>query len=88
MRSNIWWSAFGTIVPLLAAVVAIPPLIKAMGDARFGVLSLAWVLVGYFGFFDLGLGRALTHFIARQSGDGKEEKISAIVRSGITLRKR
>ena len=55
LRSGFLWTALGAGAPLLAAVVAIPPLIAGMGTTRFGVLSLAWVVVGYFSLFDFGL---------------------------------
>lgn len=56
-----------------------------MGDARFGILSLSWVLVGYFGFFDLGIGRALTHVVATRIAAGKSQELPAIIRAGFIL---
>jgi O-antigen/teichoic acid export membrane protein len=60
---------------VVTAVAAVPLLIDMLGTARFGVLTLAWVLIGYAGLFDLGLGRALTKFIAEKLGAGKEEEV-------------
>lgn len=54
-------------VPLLGALVAVPILTTALDPARFGFLALAWVITGYFGLFDFGTGRALTHFIAQRA---------------------
>lgn len=54
----------GLGLPLLAAVFTIPMLIAALGDARFGLLTLIWAVVSYFGLFDFGLGRALTQQLA------------------------
>ena len=54
----------GLAAPLLVAVAAIPYLINALGPARFGLLTLIWAVVSYFGLFDLGLGRALTQRLA------------------------
>jgi O-antigen/teichoic acid export membrane protein len=58
----------GQVIPMLAALIAIPILIQHLGPARFGVLTLAWAAIGYFNLFDLGLGRALTQAIATRLG--------------------
>jgi len=44
----------GQCAPLLVAIFAIPLLIRGLGTDRFGVLTLAWVVIGYFSLFDLG----------------------------------
>ena len=68
------WSMFGMALPLLVALVTIPYLIDALGVARFGVLSLAWVVVGYFSLFDMGLGKAMTQLVAKKIGSGEENE--------------
>lgn len=60
LLTNTSWNIAGQALPLVAAIVAIPILIDSLGTARFGVLSLAWALVGYLTVFDFGLGRAVT----------------------------
>jgi len=62
-------------LPMVAAVVAVPPVLAALGEARFGVLALAWTLVSFFGLLDLGVGRALTKLLAERepgSGDARD----------------
>jgi O-antigen/teichoic acid export membrane protein len=49
-------------------LVAVPLLVDRLGTARFGVLTLAWVVIGYASAFDLGLGRALTKLTAERLG--------------------
>jgi O-antigen/teichoic acid export membrane protein len=83
IANSILWNVFGTGLPLLAALVAVPPLIEVLGTVRFGVLSVAWVLVGYFSFFDFGLGRAMTQLIALKLGQGEEEDLPSVVRGGM-----
>lgn len=64
LARNTVWNLVGQLLPMSVAVVAIPALIRGLGTARFGILSLAWVVIGYFSLFDLGIGRALTKLIA------------------------
>jgi len=54
----------GNVLPLLAGLTLFPMIISAYGLERFGLLTLAWSLVGYFGLFDLGLSRALTQQVS------------------------
>lgn len=58
------WNLFGMCAPMIVALFAIPLLIRGLGEARFGTLAIVWMLIGYFTIFDMGLGRAMTKFIA------------------------
>src|SRR5204863_432183 len=53
---------------------AIPALIRILGADRFGILTLAWMLIGYCSLFDLGLGRALTKLVS----EGTEDLASSV----------
>ena len=75
----------GLGVPLLAAVVAIPPLLHALGAERFGLLTLVWAVVSYFGLFDLGLGRVLTQQLAIELAQEQPTRIGVIVGTSMTL---
>lgn len=82
---NLLWSALGTGLPMIVAIIVIPRLVDGIGMAKFGILSLAWVIVGYFSLFDLGLGRALTQLVAQKIGKSDQHEIPAIFWSGLTL---
>ncbi len=68
LARNAFLNLVGQAVPLLAAVISIPLLIRGLGVATFGILTLAWAAIGYFTLFDFGLGRALTHAVATRLG--------------------
>jgi len=79
------WNLAGQVTPLLAAVFAIPVLIKGLGVDRFGVLTLAWMVIGYFSLFDLGLGRALIKLVSEKLGAGRPEEIPELVWTALLL---
>lgn len=68
LARNVVLNIGGWVVPAASALVAIPALVRAMGAERFGLLALAWTLVGSFSAFDLGIGRALTQVLSERVG--------------------
>jgi O-antigen/teichoic acid export membrane protein len=82
------YNLFGQVVPLVAGVVAIPIIVRTLGDVRFGLLALMWAIVGYFSTLDLGLGRATTRFVAEALGrdDGRRAReVAGFTAAGQTL---
>jgi O-antigen/teichoic acid export membrane protein len=75
----------GHAAPLLAALVLVPPLVSRLGTERFGFLGIAWILVGYFSLFDLGLGRALSRLIAERQGTPRQQGLPVLSRSALSL---
>ena len=79
------WNFVGYLIPLLVGLVSVPILVHVLGNARFGLLSLVWVLIGSFSIFDLGLGRTLTQFVASALGRGDVSAIAPLVWSSLVL---
>jgi O-antigen/teichoic acid export membrane protein len=74
LAQNALYNFLGQATPLVVAVVSIPYVVHGLGPERFGLLSLAWVVLGYFTIFDLGLGRATTKFVADSLATGDHER--------------
>lgn len=71
---NSRYNLIGSIIPIILALATVPIYLHFVGQDRFGVLSIAWLFLGYFGLFDLGLGRATTYQIsALRDGDPAEQ---------------
>ena len=58
-------NAAGNLVPLAAALVALPVIAHLAGSERLGMLGLAWTLIGYLGLLDFGLSRIVVRRVAR-----------------------
>lgn len=76
---NTIWNLVGEGAPLLVAAFAIPALVRGLGTDRFGILLIGWLLIGYLGLFDLGMGRALTNLVAQRLGKGEEESLPPLI---------
>jgi O-antigen/teichoic acid export membrane protein len=68
---NILFSLAGAGAPAVLALFAIPRIATALGTERFGILALAWTVIGYATFLHLGLGRAVARDTA-EAGEGGE----------------
>ncbi|MGV2909813.1 flippase [Achromobacter sp. AGC25] len=79
------YNLMGLGLPLVVAVFSIPVLIKELGDARFGLLTLIWAVVSYLSLFDLGLGRALTQQLAVMLAGKERHRVGALVVTAITV---
>lgn len=85
--SHVGWNFAGLSLPLLIAVVTIPKLLANLGQERFGLLTLAWGLIGYAGALDLGIGRAATLYISRLKVGSNSDvnKIPIVLGTGVRI---
>lgn len=78
IAKNAVYNILGYSIPIIFALVIIPFLIKGLGEEKFGILSLTWVVIGYFSFFDFGIGKALTKIISEKIANNYFDEIPKI----------
>jgi O-antigen/teichoic acid export membrane protein len=79
------WNLFGMCAPMVVALISIPLFIQGLGTERFGALIIIWMLVGYFGLLDFGMGKALTKITAEKMGLGEHHLIPRIFWTALML---
>lgn len=74
VRNNTLISLVGNLVPIAVMLVTVPVFIASLGEARFGVLSLVWLLTGYLMFFDFGIGQTISYELAQLDDDAVDDR--------------
>jgi O-antigen/teichoic acid export membrane protein len=73
------------VAPAMAAIVAIPFLLRQLGPEVFGIVTIFSTALAYFTLLDLGLGRAATRFIAQSLGGGRPDDLRRYFWGSIVL---
>jgi O-antigen/teichoic acid export membrane protein len=80
LRANFAFNVTGMVLAIALALFTVPVYISFVGAARYGVLSLVWILLGYFGFLDFGLARASANALAKLAY-GSEDRARVLMTS-------
>lgn len=73
VRTDVLANLAGATAPIFVSLLTVPFYIRLIGTERLGILSIIWILVGYFGLLDFGLSRAFIHKMARSTTEEKVE---------------
>lgn len=65
IQKNTLINLIGAIVPIGVMLITVPLYLNLLGDTRYGVLALVWMVLGYFSFLEMGLGKATANQIAK-----------------------
>lgn len=84
LKKNFVYTVIGMATPVIVALATIPIYLHHIGEERYGVLSIVWLLLGYFGFLDMGLSRASANALARLR-DAPDEARSRVFSSSLYL---
>lgn len=80
VKRHTLYNLLGSLAPAVVSVISVPAYLHLIGDARYGVLAIIWLFLGYFGLFDPGITRAALFHIARLNLDSnKKERESVFV---------
>lgn len=67
----------------LVLLVSMPKLVHFLGETSFGLFSLAWVIIGYLAFLDIGVSRAATKFVSEHLAEQNHSSVLSIVRTAL-----
>lgn len=78
LAKDSFYTFLGMALPFVVGIVTVPLYVSEIGIERYGALSIAWVLLGYFGQMDFGVGRAITQRISALGGKPSAQSARAI----------
>lgn len=84
LHRNFVYTALSGLAPVLVTVITVPLYLSIIGDQRYGIMAIVWLITGYFSFFEMGMGRALTQRLARMK-DALDEERGAVVRTALLI---
>lgn len=85
LARNTMYNLLGQAAPIVVALFSVPLLIKELGTDRFGLLSIIWMIIGYFSLFDFGIGRALTQLVSTRLGEDRQQGMVPLVWTAMVL---
>ncbi len=85
LAKNSIFNLLGQVLPMLVGVLTIPYIVKGLGTNGYGILSIAYVVLGYFSIFDLGLSRATVKFVAEHMSPEKVHKVPELVWTSLCI---
>ncbi len=82
---NTLWNFLSQGWFLILAFVTTPYIIHKLGTDAYGVLSIVSVVIGYFGFLDLGLGQAIIKYVSEYYAKKDYDTIRKIISTALVV---
>jgi len=85
LAKNTMYNLGTQVLLVLLSFLSFPILVRKVSTEGFGLLSLIWVLIGYFSILDLGVSRAITKFISEFLTRDEHEPIFGFTWTSLSL---
>lgn len=85
LARNTVFNLIGQVFVAAIAFISVPIIVRILGTASYGILSLAIVAFGTFAILDLGLGRSTTKFVAQYLSSGDLRRLSSTVWTSFSI---
>lgn len=85
MLKKVCANLLGSMVSGAAGLVAIPVYLRMFGDAEYGRFVIVWIVIGYCGVFQMGIGRAIANGIAATTDRDVRKDYSAFGNAVLAL---
>lgn len=79
LKINFLVNLVSPLARMAVALVTVPIYLRHIGEARFGVMTIVLILLGVFGFLDLGLSRAVTNSLAKLRGAPQADRARVLL---------
>lgn len=74
-----------SMVNLVTGLLLTPFVMTSLGDTINGYWVIIKMIIGYYGFIDLGLSMAIARYVAVAVGQGDKEEVKRIVQTGLSF---
>lgn len=81
---NSTFNVAGQVIPLVAALVLIPHLLRVLGNEKFGLLSLIWSALSSSNLFNVGLAKATTRYASKLAAQHDDNHLRQIAWTSLT----
>ncbi len=75
---NAIYNLFGWAIPVVVSFLAIPFIVKILGNDKYGILMLSEALIGYFAILDINLTQGSIRYIAEYHAKGHEKEVNEV----------
>lgn len=77
--TNVFWNWSHVALTLFSGLILAPYIVRKLGPEGYGIWSLVFSLIGYYGLLDFGFRSAVVFYSARFRAEGESERINEMV---------